>query len=475
MPDESPAACDPSVCLGAEGSGDPDLGGAFARIQTDVRTEGKGEEAHKGRVPTEVRKGKNLGKKNATNAFTQAIREAYSFHRKQMTRIASAPDSGAGSGGAGGPAPAASTRRKKEGIHPGEPNPMLVKKVGDTKKVRLEEGLFAREPGVFGQPKLDGVRVVSYLRAPGGHPTNGPASDHTDALETGVAMYSRTSKPYAGISHVRRALSGALNRAAEAGLDPRGLRVDGEIYKHGKPLRWISGQARKADDESTLEYWIYDVFRVGADGSVLPDTGLERQALLDRLAPLFPAAGVLVRVPNYPLRTVEETNDLSRKFLAAGYEGLIVRRPGAPYVPGTNNYHSDSLFKIKPLHDAEFTIVGFGTGDRGKAKDALMWLAQVPEADSVDPDDRTFRVTPKDISDERRRWMAKCLAQPVGDGVTRFQRDFYGKPLTVEFPSRSSKTGKPEQAKALAVRTYEGDHAEDPVVRMERECGPGPA
>ncbi len=467
LPSGVPAGFDPAACLGAVGSPDPDLGGAYAVVETDVRTEGNEAEAHKGRFPTQVDGGKNLKKKNATNSFTQALREAHSLYRKQASRI---------EGHAAKPAAGAS-RRAPVGFHPAEPPPMLVKKVGQTKPVRLEPGLFEREPGIFAQPKLNGVRLISYLAGPRGHASNGPALAADDAAETLVALYSRTSKPYPGCKHIRTALRGALLRAEEVAVETAGLRIDGELYKHGKPLEWISGQARRSGDDSTLEYWIYDVFRV-AGGEVLPDPAEARQALLDRLATLFPVGGPLVRTPNIFLRSVEETEALSRRFLNEAYEGLIVRRPGKLYEPGLNNYHSASLFKIKPLRDAEFTIVGFGTGSRGKAKNALMWVAQVPEAEAKDPTDRTFRVTPKDVSDDRRRWLVECLKQAVGvdaDGapLIRFVRDFYGKPLTVEFPSRSAKTGKPEQAKALAVRTYEGD-ADDPMKRLERECGPGP-
>ena len=41
-------------------------------------------------VPTFVDKGKNLGKKNATNAFTQALREALSKYNKQQMKTSPA-------------------------------------------------------------------------------------------------------------------------------------------------------------------------------------------------------------------------------------------------------------------------------------------------------------------------------------------------------------------------------------------------
>jgi hypothetical protein len=418
--------------------------GAHAVLSTVVVSEGKEDTPHEGRVPTEVRAGKNLGKKNATNPWTQALRDGYSLWRKQAARQ--------GSGSAG--------------YSLAEPPPMLVKKVGQTRAVRLDDELVAR--GAFAQRKFNGVRVVAYAVA---DTVRGPAAEHPDAVATGVALYSRTSKPYAGAVHIRRALKKVFDGLAGVGVPPAGIRLDGELYLHGKSLEWISGQARSSTDDSSLELQVYDAFRVGADGAINPASAVARQTGLDTIARLF--TGPIRRVENIPVTSPAQVEELSRRFLAAGYEGVIVRRSDMPYESSPNNYHSAALFKIKPLHDAEFTIVGFGTGEKGKDKDALMWIAEVPVADAVVPTDRTFRVTPKDMTYPQRRHLHTCLAQVVGEGgLTRFRRDFYGKLLTVEFPSRSAKTGKPEQAKALAVRTYEqGPDDADPMRRLYAECG----
>jgi len=429
--------------------------GAHAVLSTVVVSEGKEDTPHEGRVPTEVRAGKNLGKKNATNPWTQAMRDGYGLWRKQAARGST------GAAAPGGPPGA--------GYDPAEPPPMLVKKVGQTRAVCLNDELVAL--GAFAQRKYNGVRVVAYAA---GDPVRGPAAGHPDSVATGVALYSRTSKPYAGALNIRRAIKVVFDNLARVGVPPAGLRLDGELYAvdgegRPRPLEWISGQARSSDDDSSLEIQVYDAFRVGADGVINPATAAARQTGLDTIARLF--AGPVKRVENIPVTSPAQVMELSRRFLAAGYEGVIVRRNAMPYESSPNNYHSAALFKIKPLHDAEFTIVGFGTGEKGKDKDALMWVAEVPVADAIVPTDRTFRVTPKDMTYPQRRHLYKCLAQVVGEGgLTRFRRDFFGKPLTVEFPSRSAKTGKPEQAKALAVRTYE-DGEGDPMRRLYAECG----
>jgi hypothetical protein len=55
--------------------------------------------------------------------------------------------------------------------------------------------------------------------------------------------------------------------------------------------------------------------------------------------------------------------------------------------------------------------------------------------------------------------------------ITRFQRDLYRLPMTVQFPERT-KTGKPAQAKALGFRTYENEESPENtrVQKIMKEC-----
>ena len=114
---------------------------------------------------------------------------------------------------------------------------------------------------------------------------------------------------------------------------------------------------------------------------------------------------------------------------------------------------------------------------------AVIWVCEVDPEHEKDPSDKTFTVVPKDMTYDERYWVFRCLGQSVendpgavADGgparLTRFERDFYGKWLTVEFPERSPKTGKPVQAKALVFRKYE-DEGADPLQRLFSECADG--
>jgi ATP-dependent DNA ligase len=255
---------------------------------------------------------------------------------------------------------------------------------------------------------------------------------------------------------------------------------DGELYLHGRPLNWISGQARRGDDEGALEFHIFDVFFPHARAAGFDMPSRARQEYLAAAFAAAAASGIALdhvkRVENFPVKSEAEMNALAARFLAEGYEGAIARKDAAGYRYGYSNYHSANLLKIKPVMDAEFPVVGFTQGTRGKDVGAVIWECEVPDGD---PRDRGFTVVPRNMTYEERYALFRCLGEVVGGpgapGLTRFERDIKGLPLTVEFREVSAKTGKPLQAKAVAFRTYEAGPAADPVRALLEECGAPPS
>lgn len=421
--------------------------------------------------PTVVRTGKNLGKKNATNPLTQALRDALSFYNRQRRHTGhglkeSAPGAGRGRAAA----------RDEAGADLAPP-PMLVKVLGASRDATLTAEDFAA--GVTVQPKLNGVHFVAHASA------RGPGA----ALVT----YSRTSSAYPGQRQLAAELLPMLGaappvragtfgvpldapetvRSAYAGALPY---LDGELYLHGRSLNWISGQARKDEDEGLLEFHVFDVFFPAAVAAGHNMPSWARQAYLDALFEAAPAPHPHVsRVRNFPAASLDEVRALAAKFVQSGYEGAVARKNAGGYRYSYNNYHSAALLKVKPKFDDEFPVVGFTQGSRGKDVGAVVWVCEVPKA--ADPRDRTFNVVPKDMTYAQRYALYRCLSAEVPDPrdpsrkVTRFARDLQGLPLTVEYAELSAKTGKPLQAKALTFRTYEGGPESDPVRKLFLECG----
>lgn len=476
----------------------PDLPGFVGVVITTSRQEGGA--ARQGGVPTYVTAGKNAGKKNATNVATQALRDAlgrYNKHRKGGVLPADPPGraplgaAGALPGAAPGnaaPGDAAPGGAAPGGAAPGgaadeRPLPMLVKKLDETRDARLTPAVFAR--GVTVQRKINGVRAVAR-NVPGG-----------------VELYSRTRGTYEGMDNIRRQIALLLEGAGRVWLSasrgpevaavfaaepgPCPVYLDGELYKHGRPLNWISGESRSASGGDELEYWVFDCFFPGAKCGSILFASEARQWFLDQLFLVAPKGVItrVIRIENFAVRAetpdhaplaLARVMELQKRFLAEGFEGAIVRKDDKPYRYGDKGYHSSNLLKIKPLLDSEFPVVGYDQGARGKDKGAVIWVCEVPAGQSLTGRAEKFNVVPKNMTYAERYKVFACLGLDVG-GRTRFARDFAGRPLTVEYPELSKKTGIPTQAKALAFRTYEpapgAGAPEDPVARLLRECPSG--
>jgi ATP-dependent DNA ligase len=296
------------------------------------------------------------------------------------------------------------------------------------------------EKGVTLQRKYNGVRFIVFA-------------------ENNIVKYSRTGTDYAGQDHIAKEILAML--AAQPDTANTNPYFDGELYLHGKPLNWISGQARREEDNELLEYHIFDVFfpREKAAGHDMESR--HRQEFLEKFfanASAVPHPHV-VRVENFAVRSLSEIDQLTKRFLGEKYEGAIARKDDAGYRYSYNNYHSANIVKIKPKFDAEFRVVGFTQGTKGKDVGAIVWICEVPNP--IDPNDRTFAVVPKDISYEMRRVLFRCMNEFVSPGVTMFEHKVRGLSLTVEYAEVSAKTGKPLQAKAVTFRTYESGPAHD--------------
>nr|BBO54040.1 DNA ligase homolog protein [Abalone asfa-like virus]BCY04585.1 Putative DNA ligase [Abalone asfa-like virus] len=362
-------------------------------------------------VPIFIFHGKNIGKKNETNCIQQAFRLAlskYNLRQKQANLL-------------------------NQTIN--FPPPMLVKRYEkNNNSSTVLKG--AIPPGTVIQKKLNGVRLVACF---------------TDK----VILYSRKGLEYPGLDHIKTNLKQIFQK-------DKHIYLDGECYLHGKPLQWISGQSRKDQDEGLLEYHIFDCFWPVTNPTAISEY---RQVQLKKLLVDLPPN--IKYVDSEPVSSISMIEKITKKYLKDGYEGGIVRFPAGVYTYGYSNHRSSDIIKVKPLYDKEFKIVGFTSGIIGKDVGALVWICEVEDA--PDPNDKIFHVVPKNMTYAERYKIFKCLSQLMPCGQTRFMKDFYGKYLTVEYPELSTKTGKPVQAKALEVRTYESGK-EDVMAKLFKEC-----
>lgn len=337
-------------------------------------------------TPTIITEGKNLGKSNETNVFTQALRDAYGLYNKQAAKSGVVDEA--------------------TDLFP----PMLAQ--------RLDDNILDFTADVFIQRKFNGVRVVT-------------------GILKDVIMYSRTRKLYNGFDDIKQEAKVIIEKF-NTDNPGKHLYLDGELYKHGMSLQDISGMARRGEKKaSQLQYYVYDCFVIENHKLVGLKFG-ERNKIIEKYIPK--STTYIVPVETFRINSLDEAKNYYNKFIKENYEGAIVRL-NTPYQFSYNSYHSPSLLKMKPAFDEEFKIVGYSAGEKGKAKDALMFELETKTG-------KRFTVTPGLTLEERKQLYKSMPAD--------FDTKYKGKLLTVTY-DELSKDGVPSRARTdgIVIRDYE--------------------
>jgi len=147
--------------------------------------------------------------------------------------------------------------------------------------------------------------------------------------------------------------------------------LDGELWMARGQFEKLSGAVRKAtpqDDEwRQIKYMVFELPNA-------PGTFAERYEQIKRII-VQAGFAQLVAVEQF---RVADNAALKRKLaeiVRGGGEGLMLHRADAPYITGRN----DALLKLKPLDDAEATVIGYVAG-KGK-HEGKMGALQVETAD----------------------------------------------------------------------------------------------
>ena len=310
----------------------------------------------------------------------------------------------------------------------------------------------------FVQPKLDGLRCVSYAtrRVPGGGGGNG-----NDAT-TAVTLQSRTGAFFTGLPHIAAALRPYLSQHPS-------VVIDGELYTDQMPFEELAGLIKKkkiTDDDvarlKKVKYHVYDIYdharhnmpyseRMGVlaaavrrCGCVANDTfsaGVAAAAAGGRMlrsasatttvvttddaATAAAAAVVLVRTEK--VAALSDFRRLFAEFVEAGYEGIMLRNAAGVY---RANYRSNDLQKYKEFMEDEYRIIDFKEGE-GRDAGAVIWVCETA-------DGKEFTVRPRGTMQQRREWF--------NDGAK-----YIGKNLTVVY-QELTEDGKPRFPVGKALR-----------------------
>jgi ATP-dependent DNA ligase len=242
---------------------------------------------------TEIKSGKNIGRKNETTVLQQAQLKAKSFYNKRVD----------------------------EGNTPSRKNitdvvilPMLAHgwTVNDN---RMPDTVMV-------QPKIDGVRALICTS------------------KGVITICSRTGKPIKSVPHLCTAVE-ALNL-------PSGTYLDGELYTDEIKFEDISGACRRLEPDKTsekLKFYVFDCFNVNVSSVPFADRYSTLQ-MMEMTAPL-----VLVETKTVTKLSIDVHLD---SYIKQGYEGVMIRDPSSPY---TLNERSRYLLKYKRFFDDEYKIV----------------------------------------------------------------------------------------------------------------------
>lgn len=356
-------------------------------------------------VPDIVTKGKNIGKANETSAFTQALRDAFSKHNLQTKKVKAESDDADDDDFKLYPPMLAQNKEKISGT------------VDYTRKVHV-------------QRKYNGVRSPMVMN---------PNGD--------IIMYSRRRNIYPEFDVLKAEAKTVFDFYYDKWSDDERfggtLFLDGEIYKHGEKLQDIAGVARKEGKQIDLQYYVYDLF-IPEHPDLKYTT---RKILFDALAKTFADLPHIKFVETFEVHSEAETKALYDRFIAEKYEGAMVRLD-EPYRYSYNEYHSDVLLKMKPVEDAEYKIVNYTQGSRGKAKGKLMMVCETAAG-------KQFNVDLKDYTEEEAKKLFTDMSVVEANGKPYFDNHYKGKMLTVYY-EELSKDGVPQRAKtSLVVRDYE--------------------
>lgn len=269
-----------------------------------------------------VKSGKNLGKKNETTIYEQAVFDAKSLWNKKKDR--SYKEKGSKS---------SSKNENDMSI----PLPMLAL---DFKKRKHNI-----EYPAYAQPKLNGVRCFA-----------------TRIDKTTIRYTSRNGKVFENLDHLNPTLLKKMKV---------GEILDGEIYVHGMTFQQIIRLVKKWRPETKdLEYHIYDT----------GNADLPFHKRLKWVNDNLSIKTLARKVNTVEIRTEQDVYDRHDEFVKEGYEGVIVRNREGMY---KFTHRSKDLQKYKEFFDEEFVIIG-GKCATGIHKGCVIFICDVGNGETVD-------------------------------------------------------------------------------------------
>lgn len=247
--------------------------------------------------------------------------------------------------------------------------PMLAN-VYDPEKNKKSKGL---QFPCFIQPKLDGVRCISYI------------SDNCQDF----LLQSRSGSYFESLPHIKSMFMNSEHIK-------NNFIFDGELYCHSMPFEELVGLVKKkklnAEDiekSKLIEYHVYDIVNTTVPFHSRCATLNNLVEIMYTINPEY--RNILKYVETKMANDINEFKEYFSTKIGEGYEGVMLRNPNGLY---RCNYRSSDLLKYKEFFEAEYLIVGYKEGE-GRDKGTVIWICRTPE-------DYLFSVRPKGTIEHRR-------------------------------------------------------------------------
>lgn len=254
---------------------------------------------------------KNTGKKNATTAEQQAIKEVEALYEAKLKKKGYQQTQ------------TAAENHVPDGVQLAQD----YTKKNNAKKIKWGQ--------VDGQSKLDGLRCRIVLDR-----------------EAGVLrVWSRQNDHYALPNTLYQNVLSVFRD------NPKLNSLDGELYIHGVDFSDIQSMVTDEShpDRDQLELWVYDTIEPTMKWS-------DRRGLVNRIkADTYQRIKV---VESVPLDNIQDALQFLDNAVAQGFEGIILRNWTGLYLCGKRSY---DLQKWKLFQDAEFMMTGIEIDKRGHA------------------------------------------------------------------------------------------------------------
>ena len=319
--------------------------------------------------------GKNIGKKNETTPYEQAVLEADKKWRNKKEKQGYTD----------------SLESIKQNSFEEPILPMLAKKydINSTSKKKKDINFPC-----YCQPKLDGLRCMAFIQ------------------DGNVILMSRVGKFFINLKHIKKSLSEFL-------LNNSSIVLDGELYSDVIPFEEITGICRsekKVDlkKEKYINYHIYDLYDK-KNKDITYDT---RFVILEKNLSNINYIQVILN------ELIQSKNDIKKfhdKYISEGFEGIMLRNIKSVY---TLKNRSSDLQKYKEFLDDEFKIIGFHESS-GEDKGTIIWECEYTNNNN---EKASFSIKPKGAREFRRKLFEEASVD--------FKK-FRGKFLTVRFQELS--------------------------------------